>query len=344
MSGTTLRPGVFSSYTAASSYSPRTGTKTIALLGAFGEPYHTVRRCSARPYDVPASPALLGELASVLFSGGTPSFIFVSQPETPAAEDTAAALSALDAESFDFLVCCAGAADTLAAVKTWVSERSLAQKETVAFAGASGAAAAQTLARGLNCERFLLVCPAGKAAASALASPAISAAALAGALAVQTDPAASFSGMELPGLTALEALSAQEIEALLAAGVTPLEMNGSAACCVRALTTRTLTDGVSDRTFAPANTILIIDHVMKTLREGLRLLLRGARNDARTLSAVGTQTAVLLESLKDAGVLSAYASPQVYSPAGDPETCVVEISFAAAYIVNQIHISAHIAL
>ena len=169
------------------------------------------------------------------------------------------------------------------------------------------------------------------------------AAALAGRLAAAADPSAALNGAVLEGITGLsKAFPEEELDILLQNGVAVLEMRAGRAELIRGVSTRTKTDGVSDRTFHDINTVLIIDTVIAGIRASLKRMLAGARNNEKTRSALATQTAVKLEEYRLQGILDSYRSPVVAASGEDPSVCVVTVEFTAARGLNQIVIQASI--
>ena len=120
--------------------------------------------------------------------------------------------------------------------------------------------------------------------------------------------------------------------------------SGAGVEAVRVLTTSTTLEGTANRSFSPINSILIIDYVMRALRRSLAALLRGAKNSPSTLSAVSSQLTVLLGDFLERGIIAGYEAPRVSCPPETPEVCVAQVSFRAAYLINQIHIRAQIQL
>jgi hypothetical protein len=189
----------------------------------------------------------------------------------------------------------------------------------------------------LNCERMVLFAQPLKEDALPLA-----AAAFAGRIAA-ADPAAPLHGAELAGIAGpAEPPTEEEIDALVRAGITPLEERDGALQVVRAVTTRTKTGDAPDTTFRELTTILILDDVLPAVRTALKALLRGARSDKRTRLALGTRAAVVLEQKRAAGLLAGYRTPRVYPDAGDPSVCVVELAFTVAAGISRIVVSAQI--
>ncbi len=158
------------------------------------------------------------------------------------------------------------------------------------------------------------------------------------------DPSVSLTGQLLPGVGKVSGATYAQVEGLLAAGVTPLAQTGAGVEAVRVLTTSTTLEGTANRSFSPINSILIIDYVMRALRRSLAALLRGAKNSPSTLSAVSSQLTVLLGDFLERGIITGYEAPRVSCPPETPEVCVAQVSFRAAYLINQIHIRAQIQL
>ena len=163
-------------------------------------------------------------------------------------------------------------------------------------------------------------------------------------MAVLEDPSVSLTGEVMPGLARVTGAGYAQVETLLAAGVTPLCQAGSAVEAVRVLTTSTAVGGSPNRSFSPINSVLIVDFVMKALRQSLGSLLRGAKNSQTTLSAVASQLTVLLGDFLDRGIITGFEAPRVSIQPDAPEVCVAQVAFTAAYLINQIQIRAQIQL
>ena len=166
---------------------------------------------------------------------------------------------------------------------------------------------------------------------------------MAGEILCESDPSTGFSGREIPlpeGLS--RELGQDEGETLLGAGVTPLETQPGGVEIIRAVTTRTKTGGKTDLSFLPVNTILIIDHVMETVRGALKSRLTGMKNTTQTRESIASQVTVELGQLLDGEIIESYEPPRVYVHPDDPAVLVVELAFAVAHAANQILISASI--
>ena len=188
-------------------------------------------------------------------------------------------------------------------------------------------------AGGLNCERVVLTAPGGARAAAAAA----------GAIAGESDPAVPLGGAELKGLTDLSArYDDNEIDTLVRGGVTPLENLAGVVSVVRGVTTRTKTGETPDSTWRELSTVLIIDEVIPGLRSSLRSKFHRAKNTEQSRGAVRAQVVVELENRVSREIIDAYENVAVSALEEDPTVCLVEFSFAVVHGMNQIWLTAHI--
>ena len=169
------------------------------------------------------------------------------------------------------------------------------------------------------------------------------AAAVAGAIAGESDPAIPLGGAELKGVDGLEARYGDtEIDTLVRGGVTPLENLAGEVSVVRGVTTRTKTGETPDSTWRELSTILIIDEVIPGLRSSLRSKFRRAKNTEQSRNAIRDQVVVELENKLSREIITGYDAVSVSALADDPTVCLVEFSFTVAHGLNQIWLSAHI--
>ncbi len=349
MSISSYRPGVYSSYTVTPSYTGAVEALTVGVIGELGmSESGPVRIGRERVLDA-GTP--LSALGGILFAAGLPEFWVCSlqQGEDGARPDAAAYKAAMEAlgeaAELSLLVVESGQQAVLEAARDFALAQSESQRELLVFAGAEGNhTAAGTLAGAINCPRVVLTYGAVPPNGAESASPFWGAAALCGAVAVLEDPSVSLTGQLLPGVGKVSGATYAQVEGLLAAGVTPLAQTGAGVEAVRVLTTSTTLEGTANRSFSPINSILIIDYVMRALRRSLAALLRGAKNSPSTLSAVSSQLTVLLGDFLERGIITGYEAPRVSCPPETPEVCVAQVSFRAAYLINQIHIRAQIQL
>ena len=152
-----------------------------------------------------------------------------------------------------------------------------------------------------------------------------------------------FNGRRLYACGELEnSFTQQETEALISAGVTPVEFDGSGIVTVRGITTKTSTDGVADKSLREANTVMVANEVVKTVSEALRLKFARSRNDALTRGAIRSQVIVELEKLQKAGIIEGYGSVSAVADSSDATVCRVSFEFTAAHGLNTILLTAYL--
>ncbi len=341
----TLRPGVFSQYTISSLAAAGRSLKNAALLlpCRLQEPVWLTSFLQAS--------ALLGSLeepalvcARLLFEAGVNTIYLLPLPEEATEQQLEQALALLENQEV-YAIVAQLPPQALSMLCQWVEAASALQRERLAFVGLEQPDQALAAAAALNSERMLLTCPAVLPTRMPGATPQsiYAACALAGAVLALPHPAQSLSGVALTGLQSLpQPLRESEIEQLLAGGVTPLEELGGRVECVRAITTRTATGGLPDRSFAPVGTTLIIDDMLAAVRSLLKSRLQGLSSTPQALAAIASQVTVLLAAKQEDGVITAYESPVVARSGDDPSVCTVHIAFHVAYAVNQIHLQAHV--
>ena len=336
------RPGVYSGYTVEGLYAaPRARRYAAVVLPGAAQAAGTVHRCSPR---TPWAEALGQDSANdaiiacvrLLLNGGVPQ-VLVSAVDG----DLTAALALLENEDNIAAVICTADSDAdKTALLAYVEREQARLQEKIAFIGGNGTPTeAAASAKKLNHPRCCLCYPGAVGADGTEAASAFSAAALAAAVLAADDPVYNWNSAQLPGLSHCERLAEEDIQALLAAGVTVLEEKAQAVRCIRAVTTKTGTAGVPDNTLRALNTVLIIDDVMRSLRETLQARMAGRRLSP---DSIRTQAAVVLAEKQEDGILESFAVPEVYTAPEDPTVCVVEIAFRVAQVLSQIHIVAHI--
>ena len=179
----------------------------------------------------------LTELVRLLFLNGA-----AQVKAVPVAEEAGykAAFSVLEAaEDIAVVVCDSGELTVQQALRDSVKAASEARRERIAVVGGKAGENATALvqrAEGLNSERVVLTAPVGEGGGAAVA------AAVAGAIAGESDPAIPLGGAELKGVDGLEARYGDtEIDTLVRGGVTPVEQAAGVVSVVRGVTTRTKT-------------------------------------------------------------------------------------------------------
>ena len=187
----------------------------------------------------------------------------------------------------------------------------------------------------LNSERVVLLAPGDDSC--------LLAAAVAGAIAGETDPAVPLGGAELKGLGSLEIqYNDNEIDTLVRGGVTPLERVSGVTSVVRAVTTRTKSGEAADTTWRELTTIRIVDNVIPTLRDALRAKFRRTKNTEQTRGAIRSQVILELENKLNREIITGYENVTVQADTENPTVCLVDFTFTVAHGLNQIWLSAHI--
>lgn len=331
------RPGVYSVYDASSAVSGRrgggwAGVAAVCPAGTAGEVYPLSSAEEARAAF--GDGAELAVLAELLLKNGAGRVYAV-----PVAEEAgyAGAFAALEkVEQLAVVVC---GSDTLAvqqALRDSVKAAAGARRERLAVVcggGDEGVEALTARAAELNCERVVLAAPGGVRAAAAVA----------GAIAGEADPAVPLGGAELKGLAGLDRdWSDGEVDALVLGGVTPLEQSGGVVAVTRGITTRTKTGSAADATWRELTTIRVVDDVIPDLRNALGAKFSRAKNTEQGRGAIRSQVIVELERKKSGEIITDYGSVEVSALEDNPTVCLVEFDFTVAHGLSQIWLSAHI--
>ncbi len=345
------RPGVYSSYDASSVVSAGGGSKTVgvAARAATGDEGAVVTLTGysegIRAFGEDTGTAGMSAILRLLFLNGVSKVAAVRVADGGTVSDYAAGFEALGGvEDVRIVVCDSTDAAVHQALRTAVETSSAGRRERIAVVGASGATAAEltTHAAELNSERVVLTGPDGMIGEGA-PSGVLCAAAMAGAMAGGSDPAAPLNGAALHGLSGLStAYGDNDIDALVRGGVTPLESVAGVISPVRCVTTRTTTDGAADATWRELSTIRIVDDVIPAVRSSLRSKFSRTKNTAQNRGAIRSQVIVELEKKLAAEIIDSYGEVRVSVSADEPTVCLVEFSFAVAHGLNQIYLTAHI--
>ena len=343
------RPGVYSIYTASGVVRGTGGRGTAALVaqsdgGTPGE-LHILNSYSD------AVAAFGGEdsftaLARLLLENGAARVLAVPVAKEADVAAYTAAFQVLENQDEVKLVCCdSTAAAVHGALRESVERASHQRRERIGVVGCEAAAtvSALTAAAGeLNSERMVLVAPAGDGTATP--GPWV-AAAVAGAICGQSDPAVPLGGAQLQGIGGLAAqYTEEELDALIRGGVTPVELAAGRCTVVRGVTTRTKTNGASDSSWRELGTILVIDDVIPGIRQALQSRFARSKNTRQVRGAIRSQVVILLEQKLGAEIITGYDDVTVEALEEDPSVCLVRFAFTVAHGLNQIWLSAQITL
>ncbi len=335
------RPGVYSTYDASTLVRSSGGSQTVGLAAqSTGGSPGTLYRLSSYQEAQSAfgGEDAMTELVKLLFQNGAGAVCAVPVED----DDYTGAFALLAAvEDVRVQVCDSTDLSVWQDLRDSVSAASQLRRERIAVveapAGKTAAELAQ-LAGSVNSERVVLAAPAETQGAAGRV-----AAALAGRIAAETDPAVPLGGAVLTGLNGLETVyTDEEIDVLVRGGVTPLEESAGTLSVVRGITTRTKTGQVQDTTWRELTTIRIVDDVIPTLRDSLRARFRRAKNTEQTRGAIRSQVVLELENKLSREIITGYDGLSVTADAEDPTVCQVEFSFTVAHGLNQIWLTAHI--
>lgn len=334
------RPGVYSSYETSSLTAASAGGGRVAVIAAVNgtdsESVYQWNSYSKAAADVGECP--LSKMTQLVIRNGASTVYGL-----PAGESYTAALAAAAAlEDVSVVVCDSTDLKVQQALKNMVLECSNARRERIAVVGGAKDESVEQLtqrAAGLNCERVVLVAPGmGDGSGGCMC-----AAAVAGAIAGNTDPALPLGGAQLYGLAGLECTyDDNEIDELVRGGVTALEALAGSYYVVRGVTTRTTTGGAADATWRELTTILVVDEVIPGLRNALRSKFSRAKNTTQTRGAIRSQTMMELEKRVGQEIIDGYEDVTVTALEDDPTICLVEFAFTVAHGLNQVWLNAHI--
>lgn len=341
------RPGVYSSYEASSIAATGTARRVVALIGSGDAEagLYTVTSCADGCATFGTDSALGQMLQAAYQNGAGTVLVYAVQDET--AESYTQAAKAVLAEKTARLCVMASAQETVQLAVLREIEAAAEQKgECIGLCAMDAVTVAELTARAkkLNSERMVLVAPPGYWMAQTQAAAGfVAAAALAGQLAKSSDPAQPLNGLELQGLSGVTAAySDTEYDALCDAGVTVLECTGGVVSVIRALTTRTMSGGSSDRTYRELTTMLILDELLPALRTALRAKFARAKNNALTRRAIRNQVILELQTRVEREILEGYDAVEVAAAEDDRTTCVVRFTVTLVQGLNRILVTVQV--
>lgn len=344
------RPGVYSSYAASAVVTGGAGRKNVGLAVRVEEPAQSTWTISRYEDAVTAFGAETADNATALIrlllcNGAAQVMVF---PVT--GSDLTAYKSAFEVmektENIALVVCDSTLIQVQQALRDSVQAASQAQRERVAVvAGEADESVTQLVERAaqLNSERMVLVAPGCVDQAGESLSGVQLAAAVAGAIAGQSDPAIPLGGAQLTGLYGLNCrYDDSQLDVLIRGGVTAVESVGGVVSVVRGVTTRTTTNGAADSTWKDLCAILVVDDVIPAIRNALKSRFRRAKNTAQSRGAIRSQVVLELENKLAREIITGYEQVSVSADSEEPTRCLVDFSFTVTHGINQIWLSAHI--
>nr|DAG11525.1 MAG TPA: tail component [Caudoviricetes sp.] len=343
------RPGVYSDYEASSITATAAGSKVVAACGvstaAAGLYTVTSYTSAATTFGEDSE---LGRMLRLLYLNGAGT-VLVSPVASDTLEDYKAALQKIMEEGRAAYVVIGSADEQVQKeLLSQVQAASEARHECLGLVGLAKPTLEHLTDRAeqLNSERMVLVGPGVYLSGVEDEQPGcMAAAALAGVLAAQTDPAVPLNGAQLRGLTGVSATyNDTEMDTLIRGGITAVEPSGGSITVVRGITTRTTTGEAPDTTFRELNTILIIDEVIPAVRNALRARFSRAKNNAVTRSAIRSQVTVELQSRVEREIIDSFEAITVTADETDPTVCLVEFGFTVTHGLSRIYLTAHISV
>ncbi len=344
------RPGVYSSYAASAAVSAGAGRKNVGLAVQMEKPAKNMWNISRYEDAVAAFGAEHGDNATALIrlllqNGAAQVMVFPVKGSDLTDYQTAFEMMA-GTEDISLAVCDSTVLEVQQALRDSVQAASNAQRERIAVvAGGADEDVAQLVERAgqLNSERVVLAAPGCVDAQGQNLSGIQLAAAVAGAIAGQTDPAIPLGGAQLNGLYGLACrYDDSQLDVLIRGGVTVAESVGGVVSVVRGVTTRTTTDGAADSTWKDLSAILVVDEVIPDIRNVLKSRFRRAKNTAQSRGAIRSQVVLELENKLAREIITGYENVSVSADSEEPTRCLVDFSFTVTHGINQIWLSAHI--
>ena len=343
------RPGVYSSYDASSVVSGSGTGKLVGLVAVNTKATPGVAQ-TITSYDRAVSAfgdgeaEGMAELIRLALRNGASGVVAVPVADAQGYEDAFAQLAAV--EEIAVALCDSTDEEVQQALRDSVEEAAQARRERLAVvAGEADETVSELIdrAKALNHERVVLVAPGGVDGEGEPLSGLPLAAAVAGTIAGERDPAIPLGGAELYGLNGVSLrLEDNDLDLLILGGVTPVESVGGTVSVVRGVTTRTTTGGTADATWRDLATIRVGDDVIPGLRSALRAKFRRIKNTEQSRGAIRAQVVLELENKLAQEIITGYGDVAVRADPEDATRCLVEFSFTVAHGLNQIWLTAHI--
>lgn len=343
------RPGVYSSYDASTVVSGSGSGRVVGLVGLSTQAAAGKLRMITG-YDTAVEifgsngPEDLAELIRLALKNGASAVAVIPVAGEDGYEDAFAQMAGV--EDVALVLCDSTSLTVQKALRDSVADASGMRRErlcVVAGAKNEGVDALIARAKELNHERVVLAAPGCVDGTGTVVSGLPLAAAVAGAIAGESDPAVPLGGAELLGLNGLSVrLEDKDVDRLILGGVTPVESAGGVISVIRGVTTKTASGDTPDASWRDLSAIRVVDDVIPSLRAALRTKFRRAKNTPQSRGAIRAQVVLELENKLSREIITGYENVSVTADTADPTRCLVDFSFAVAHGLNQIWITAHI--
>jgi phage tail sheath gpL-like len=306
-------PGVYSNVDASAALKSLSANDYVIGIVAKGAVDDTVSKLTEKayaPFSFEDAKQRYGEdsniakiMGTAIDNGGSKFIVVrVDDATVPATPDYVGALEVLEMEeAVDIVISDTMNPSDFVDIKNHVNNASQNRNERIAIVGYdvnTDITTVTTNAKSVNSPRVL----------SAYSNPLdkegnelpgyYTAAAIAGALANESDPSMPMTGVELKGFYGLaKKLKISEMTTLIDAGIIPLESRNGVISIVRCITTYTKdADNNTDITWQEVTTVRISDYVFKDLRSALARKFKRAKQGSGTRDAVKSE--VLTRLLK----------------------------------------------
>lgn len=342
------RTGVYSNYEMSTILVSSGGSKTVGLAGVFTSSGLVTITSINQAERVLGSQKVVLNLTRLLLMNGAGTVLLY-----PAADDTAdsykvAIEKLLEERQASFLICDCDYGDVQLVMRNALQAAAEDGNECIGVIGmaSTGVNPLVSRAASLDSERMVLVTGSAKLSwDSSIGGGIYGAAAVAGLLAGETDPAIPVHGVALKGIGNVpQRFTDTEIDTLVKSGVSQLEASGGTVSLIRAVTTRTTTNGVEDASWRELTTIRIVDDVVPGVRNALRARFIRKKNNEATRGAIRSQVVVELENRKQREIIDDYGEIEVEADGEDPTICLVTFSFTVAHGISRIYLTAHISV
>lgn len=342
------RPGVYSNYEMSSVLVSGSGSQTVALAAVMeGSGLMTITSVGQAETLLGTETVALNLVRLLLLNGAGTVLVYPASDDS--AEGYAAAAEVLLAEKkAGFLICDCDYEDVQLELKNVITAAAETGNECIGVVGMASTTVSPLVSRAekLNSERMVLVSgSAGLSWDESTVAGIYGAAAAAGILAGESDPAVPVHGVALKGLaTVAQRFSETEIDSLVQGGVTQLEAVGGTVSIIRGVTTRTSTEGTADASWRELTTIRIVDDVVPGVRNALRAKFIRKKNNETTRGAIRSQVVVELEKRKSREIIADYGEITVEADEEDPTVCLVSFAFTVVHGVSRIYLTARVAV
>ena len=339
------RPGVYTDFTASSVYAAEGAGKAVGLAAVSQAQAGLYTLYSLDDAGAFSADTKLSCMLRLLFLNGAGKVLVCPVAQQSVAAYSDAFTQLLSTREARVLLCDSADAQVASALKTAVETAQLAKNECVAVFGSAAQNDTARIAEAavVNSARVVVAAPESYCSGVEEKSAAYTAAAVAGLVAGQDDPALPLGGAALKGLTAVDTVwTEDELDRLICGGVTPLEAQGGGVLIVRGVSSKTTENGVPDTTWKEFTTILTVDDVITGVRSSLQRRFTRAKNNPQTRSAIRDQVVIELESRVRRQIIEHYGDLSVTANGEDPTVCDVIFSFGICHGLSHILLTAHI--